>query len=74
MFKYIIPLFLLLSLVSSSRDINYPVRVAYVDAVLSWWPPQVIAAGMCVPGFAQQNIYNYIILAFWITTGVADFA
>lgn len=45
--------------------VNYPVRSAYIDKVLAWWPPDSIAAGMGVPSYAAPHEYNYLILAFW---------
>jgi hypothetical protein len=41
------------------------VRFAYVDKLTQWWPPNKIAAGMGVPGYTDEKIYNYIALAFW---------
>lgn len=52
--------------------IDYPVRLAYVDTITSWWPPEQIAAGIGVPGFAKRTIYNYLALAFWMSSGAAD--
>jgi len=40
----------------------------------SWWPASAIAAGLGVPGYAQNHSYNYIVLAFWLTGGPADSA
>ena len=45
--------------------IDYPVRLAYVDRINQWWPPEKIAGGIGVPGYADDTIYNYIALAFW---------
>lgn len=51
---------------------SYPVRLAYIDKINQWWPPEKIAAGIGVPGYATQTIYNYIALAFWSTSGPLD--
>jgi hypothetical protein len=48
--------------------------LSYVDNVVAWWPPQSIAAGMGIPGFAQTSIYNYVVLAFWLSAGPVDIA
>lgn len=50
-------------------QVNYPVRLAYVNKMLQWWPPEKIAAGLGVPGYASSTIYNYIALAFWSYSG-----
>lgn len=52
--------------------VNYPVRMAYIDKLNQWWPPEKIAAGMGVPGYATPTIYNYIALAFWSSSGPLD--
>jgi len=57
---------------ASTVVVEYPVRLAYVDVIQQWWPPEKIAAGIGVPGFASKNIYNYIALAFWMSSGPAD--
>jgi hypothetical protein len=57
---------------SSCVTVDYPVRLAYIDDIRNWWPPESIAAGLGVPGFANKTIYNYIVLAFWLTKGPAD--
>ena len=51
-----------------------PKFVTYIDSMTSWWPPEAIAAGMALPGFAEQTDYNTINLAFWTTSGPADVA
>jgi hypothetical protein len=56
-----------------NRIINYPVRFVYVDGISSWYGAGV-AAGMGVPGFCPDNLYNYIALAFWMSSGAADAA
>ena len=48
-----------------AKKIQYPVRFAYIDKINQWWPPEKIAAGIGVPGYATQTIYNYIAFAFW---------
>jgi len=40
----------------------------------TWWPPEKIAAGMAVPGFAVGNSYNVVNFAFWTTGGPVDIA
>jgi len=57
---------------ASTVVVEYPVRLAYVDVIQQWWPPEKIAAGIGVPGFASKNIYKYIALAFWMSSGPAD--
>ena len=51
-----------------------PVRLVYVDEISAWWPPSVMVHDMGVPGYAAPNNYNYIVFAFWLTTGPADIA
>jgi hypothetical protein len=41
------------------------VRFVYIDRINQWWPPEKIAAGIGVPGYATDTIYNYVALAFW---------
>lgn len=41
------------------------VRLAYINKITNWWPPEKIAASMAVPGYSDYHIYNYIALAFW---------
>jgi len=48
------------------------VRLAYIDKINQWWPPEKIAAGIGVPGYATSTIYNYIALAFWSSSGPLD--
>lgn len=48
---------------------TYPVRFAYINRINSWWPPEAIAAGLGVPGYAPATIYNYIAFAFWTYSG-----
>ena len=47
-------------------------RLAYIDKINQWWPPEKIAAGIGVPGYATSTIYNYIALAFWSSSGPLD--
>lgn len=63
---------LLLVCLTAAVAVNYPVRFAYIDVIPNWWPPEAIAAGMGVPGFAPPNIYNYIAFAFWLSNGPSD--
>mgnify|MGYP001323148856 CR=1 FL=1 len=58
----------------ANSKISYPIRLAYVNGMNSWWPATAIAAGLGVPGYAQNHSYNYIVLAFWLTSGAADSA
>ena len=46
--------------------------MGYIDKISQWWPPEAIAKGIGVPGYADQTIYNYIALAFWSTNGPLD--
>jgi|NOAtaT_5_FD_contig_31_467039_length_1008_multi_3_in_0_out_0_1 hypothetical protein len=48
--------------------------VTYVDSLTQWWPPEAIAKGLGVPGYAAENPYNTFILAFWLSSGAADAA
>ena len=57
---------------ASGVTVDYPVRMAYIDSIQQWWPPEQIAAGIGVPDFAQKTIYNYLALAFWMSSGAAD--
>ena len=50
---------------NTNVDIERPIRLAYVNSLNSWWPAADIAAGMGVPGYSTENIYNYIVLTFW---------
>lgn len=45
--------------------VNSPVRLAYINKITNWWPPEKIAASMAVPGCSEYHTYNYIALAFW---------
>jgi hypothetical protein len=74
MLKGIICILLLTAALQTDRTVNYPVRLTYIDEVINWWPPQSIASGMAVPGFAQNNPYNFVVLAFWTTAGAVDVA
>ena len=49
----------------SGSSFDYPVRFAYVNRINQWWPPENIAGGIGVPGYADQTIYNFIALTFW---------
>lgn len=39
----------------------------------TWWGDEFLA-GMGVPGYANENPYNYFALAFWLSTGPVDLA
>ena len=45
--------------------VNYPVRFVYIDRINQWWPPEKIASGIGLPGYANDTIYNYVAFAFW---------
>ena len=51
-----------------------PIRLVYVDQITAWWPPQTMAHDMAVPGYATPHNYNYVALAFWLSTGPTDIA
>ena len=51
---------------------NEPKRVAYVNTIAAWWPPEAIAAGMGVPGDAEETLYNHILLTFWGCNRIMD--
>ena len=53
----------------TAQQIDYPVRLVYIDRINQWWPPVKIAEGMGVPGYAKVTPYNYIALAFWTYAG-----
>lgn len=48
------------------RQLDYPLRVAYINKVTSWWGDGVLK-GLAVPGYAssQASDYNYLMLGFW---------
>jgi hypothetical protein len=48
--------------------------VTYVNGLTKWYPAEGIAGGMGVPGLATEQQYNVYILAFWLTSYVADVA
>jgi hypothetical protein len=48
--------------------------LTYIDSIVHWWPPESIAANILVPGYANDNLYNYVALAFWTLKGPADIA
>ena len=56
----------------AAKKIEYPIRLAYIDKINEWWPPEKIAAGIGVPGYATSSIYNFIVLAFWSSSGPLD--
>ena len=47
---------------------NYPIRVAYIDRIASWYGDK-IATALAVPGYSEPHNYNYIYLAFWSCAG-----
>jgi hypothetical protein len=55
----------------TAQQIDYPVRLTYIDRINQWWPPTKIAEGMGVPGYAKSTPYNYVALAFWTYGGGA---
>ena len=48
-----------------NNKIEYPICLTYVNKINNWWPPEKIAAGLGVPGYAPNTIYNYFALSFW---------
>ena len=48
--------------------------VTYIDKIDAWWPAKAIAEGMGVPGYAKDNQYNVINLAFILANKAADIA
>lgn len=54
--------------------VNYPVRFAYIDWILTENSVNEKLAGIGVPGYAKPHIYNYIAFAFWSYRGALDFA
>ena len=42
--------------------VNYPVRMANINSIKSWWPPSAILKEWGVPGYATPTIYNYFAL------------
>ena len=63
-----------IALVSCGASTAAPVFSTYIDKVTQWWPPEAIAAGMALPGYAADTDYNVINLAFWTRDGPADLA
>lgn len=60
---------------SRAYHIDYPVRFTYINRINTWWPAESVLAGLGVPGYAPDNLYNYLAFAFWTTNkGVADVA
>ena len=50
--------------------VDYPVTFIYIDRFNSWWPPESIARGLAVPGYADPDLpYNYVCLSFWTYSG-----
>jgi chitinase len=63
---------LVLCLTASATSPQY---VTYIDILVSYWPPQNIAASLGVPGYASPNNYTTINLSFWLaSSGAADAA
>lgn len=42
-----------------------PIRLTYINNILSWRSAFGLAASLGVPGYAPPHLYNYIVLAFW---------
>ena len=63
--RNVVLIFLLIGLGLTSRHINYPAKVTYVNSIASWAGDKAIAAGMGIPGYAPDHGYNYIVLSFW---------
>lgn len=49
----------------TASSINYPIRMTYVNSIKSWDSQNSILASLGVPGYADENNYNYIAFAFW---------
>lgn len=49
---------------NSRPSIQYPIRAAFINRLVSWSPDQM-AASLGVPGYAPPHNYNYILLSFW---------
>lgn len=61
--------------VGARQEVNYPVRFTYINKLpTKWWPPELLATGMLVPGFGPKTSYNYIAFAFWGSQGPTDIA
>lgn len=52
--------------------VSYPIRLTYVNSLTAWWPASKIAAGLAVPSYASNNIYNYVALGLWGYNGPMD--
>jgi hypothetical protein len=52
------------------RQLDYPLRVGYINKVTSWWGDGILK-GLDVPGYsaAQPTDYNYLMLGFWSCAG-----
>lgn len=49
-----------------------PHMVTYINKIDTWWPPEKIAAGLGVPGYAEKTDYNVINIAFWLPGSKSD--
>lgn len=46
-----------------------------MDTILKWWPPEATASDIGVPGFAPNNMYNYLIFGTYTCShGAYDIA
>lgn len=43
----------------------YPVRVGFIERLDEYYPVERLASSLGVPGYADEKIYNYILLGFW---------
>jgi len=52
------------------RQLDYPLRVGYINKVTSWWGDGILK-GLDVPGYsdAKESDYNYLMLGFWSCAG-----
>ena len=42
-----------------------PVIFTEISKIQNWWPPESIVAGIGMPGFAEETLYNYFSLSVW---------
>ena len=59
-----------LTLQGGPRELNYPLRIAYINRVSSWWGPGV-TRDLGVPGETTSTTidYNVILLGYWTCQG-----
>ena len=43
---------LCLLLLAQSYTVNRPIVFTYINVIPNWWPPEGVAAGLGVPGYA----------------------